>query len=47
MNDLRLSKDLEDIIFLLNYLAGLENEIAMAYFPVKRYIKENFQVLLE
>ena len=45
--DLRLSKDLEDIVFLLNYLAGLEDEIAMADYPVKKYIQENFQILLK
>jgi len=47
ITDLRLSKDLEDIVFLLNYLASLEDEVAMAINPVKKYIQENFQVLLE
>jgi hypothetical protein len=44
---LRLSKDLEDIVFLLDYLVGLEDEIAMADYPVKKYIQENFQALLK
>lgn len=47
ITDLRLSKDLEDIVFLLDYLAGLEDEIAMADYPVKKYIQENFRTLLE
>lgn len=47
ITDLRLSKDLEDIVFLLNYLVGLEDEIAMADYPVKKYIQKNFQALLK
>ena len=47
ITDLRLSKDLEDIVFLLNYLASLEDEIAMVDYQVKKYIQENFQILLE
>ena len=47
ITNLRLSKDLEDIVFLLNYLATLENEIAIADYAVKKYIQENFQALLE
>jgi geranylgeranyl pyrophosphate synthase len=45
MNDLRLSKDLEDIVFLLNYAAQLVDDISNCESELKSFIKERFAEL--
>lgn len=42
MGDLRLSKDLEDIVFLLNYGTKINTDNE----PLKKYISNQFKILL-
>ncbi len=46
MNDLRLSKDFEDIVFCLFYCAGITVEIKAIDEPVRSYIAESMTKLL-
>ena len=45
MKDLRLSKDLEDIVFLLNYIEELPEEIAGCETELKEFIQDRFATL--
>lgn len=45
MSDLRLSKDLEDIVFLLNYAAQLVDDISNCESELKSFIKDRFAEL--
>lgn len=46
MKDLRSSKDLEDIVFLLNYATQLIDEVLHSEEDLKTFIKERFAELL-
>lgn len=47
MKDLRLSKDLEDIIFLVNYADHLKDEITLSEDTVKAFIQRQFRELMD
>ncbi len=46
MADLRTSKDLEDVVFVLNHRATAYEEIQAAGESVRSYLRESFQMLL-
>ncbi|WP_153796985.1 hypothetical protein [Foetidibacter luteolus] len=46
LRDLRLSKDLEDIVFVLNYNLKLKDIVAQSNTGVKEFIRERFSILL-
>lgn len=47
MDDLRLSKDFEDIVFLLNYSTAISNEINNTSGKLKSFVKDSCKRLLE
>ena len=46
MTELRASKDLEDVVFVLNYRAAAYEEIQKAEDNVRGYLRKSFQELL-
>ncbi len=47
MDDLRVSKDFEDIVFILNYSTAVSNEVNNTSVKLKSFIKESCKRLLE